>query len=473
MGRDRNGTSASSARKRETPLRELLADNLPPQNLDAERAVLGSVLRDNFCMNEVVKTLQVDHFYSAKHRKIFETMRAMFEEAKPIDGLTLGEELAQADALLEVGGAPAILEIVEQTLTAANVGHYSKIVHDKGVIRNLIHTSTEILRDAYEGAGSADDLLEDAEKKIFAIVDRQGAADAVEISLVLSMALDRIDERKKNDGQGVAGIPSGFLDLDELTNGWQNSELIILAARPSMGKTALALNLVEHAAVDHEVPVLVVSLEMSNLELAERLLCSRSKVNGHSLRRGRIGSEEMQDLIHANEELSSSPIFIDDTPGQTMMRITATSRRLKHRRGLGMIIVDYMQLIEADDRKVSRQEQISTISRRLKNLARELQVPVVALSQLNRGAESREGHRPRMSDLRESGSIEQDADVVMLLHRDDAYDPQDNPGQADLILCKQRNGPVGDIKLSFLKDQTRFENFHTEVAPFGDGADGF
>lgn len=460
-------------RSSDRPTRELLADGLPPQNLEAERGVLGAIMRDNACLSDVCRHLHVDNFYSANHQKIYQTMIAMYDEAKPIDVVTLAEELAARQWLLEVGGGTALAELYEETLTAANVDYYSRIVHDKAVLRNLIHVSTEILRDAYENAASADDLLAEAEKRIFAIMEKRVAGDAIEIREVLRRAFDRISERKKREGTTVSGVPTGFVDLDELTNGWQDSELIIVAARPSVGKTALALNLVEHACVDCNLAALFVSLEMSHLELAERLLCSRARVNGHLLRTGRIGSDDMHKLIHTGEELSSSQLFIDDTPGQTMLRIAATARRLKLRPGLRLIVIDYLQLIEADDRSVNRVEQISTISRRLKTLARELRVPVIALSQLNRGVEAREGHRPRMSDLRESGSIEQDADVVALMHRDDAYNPQENPGQADLIIAKQRNGPIGDVKLTFRKEITRFENFHQEITPFGETDNNF
>lgn len=470
MVRKENGSARARTQPASKSARELLAEGVPPQNLEAERAVLGGILRDNSCLPDVVRKLKEDHFYSDKHQRIFSTIVGMFSAGHPVDALTLGEELAKKGWLLDVGGAPAIVELYQEVLTAANVGFYGQIVYEKAILRNLIHTSTEILRDAYESTGSPDELLADAEKKLFKILDDRGSGDAVNVKLVISRAFDRISHRQNREGGSVAGVPSGFFDLDEMTDGWQDSELIIVAARPSMGKTAFALNLVEHATVHGKMPVLFVSLEMSELELAERLLCSFAQVNGHFLRKGRLGSEDMQKLIHAGNELSAAPLFIDDTPGQTMLRISATARRLKMREGLRMVVIDYLQLIEADDKTVSRQEQISTISRRLKNLARELKVPVIALSQLNRGVESREGHRPRMSDLRESGSIEQDADVVALLHRDDAYDPQDNPNTAEVIIAKQRNGPVGDVKLRFEKAFTRFQNFHHEISPFGEGS---
>lgn len=473
MARTHTGKPRRSSSTSEVSTKELLAGAVPPQNLDAERAVLGAVLRDNFVLNDFVARLEVDHFYSAKHQKIYKTMVEMFEEAKPIDVVTLGEELAKKAMLIEIGGAPALLEMYEETLTAANVRYHSNIVYEKGTIRALIHASTEILRDAYEGTTSAEELMADAEKKVFSILEKGVVSGAEDIGSILHKAFDRISERQKNGGGGPTGVPTDFYDLDGMTNGWQNSELIILAARPSMGKTALALNFIEAASVNHNMPCFFVSLEMSQLELAERLLCSRARVNGDLLRKQRLSSDDMQKLIATSAEFSTSPLYIDDTPGQTMLRISATARRLKLRHGLRMIVVDYLQLIEPDDKTASRQEQIGAISRRLKNLARELQVPLIALSQLNRGVEAREGHRPRMSDLRESGSIEQDADVVCLLHRDDFYSREEKPNEAEIIIAKQRNGPVGDVRLTFRKESTRFENFAPELGTHNPSAGEF
>lgn len=468
-----NGSPDRKRKGPTKPLSELLAGSLPPQNLDAERMLLGCVLRDPLVMADLVRSIRPEHFYSDKHQKIFQGMVELFEQGVVIDPVTLGERLSARGTLVEVG-APAIAEIYNQTLTAANFRHYAKLVQEKFVVRNLIHVGNEILRDAYEGTGDADELLSEAEKKIFAIASSRTAGDAVDLGQVLQVAFKRLAERQSKDGQWTGGVPSGFDDLDQLTNGFQDGELIILAARPSVGKTSLAMNFVEHAAVDHKMSVLFISLEMSRLELAERLLCSRAQVNLHFLRKGRLSSDDTRKLIETGDELGSAPIYIDDTAGQTMLRIAGTARRLKARTdkdGLKMIVIDYLQLVEGDERLTSRYEQITQISRRLKNLARDVGVPVIALSQLNRGAESREGHRPRMSDLRESGSIEQDADVVLLLHRDDAYDPSDNPGEADLIIAKQRNGPVGEIKLTFQRELTRFRNHAPEIAVF-DAATG-
>jgi replicative DNA helicase len=456
---------ANGEGEKETGLTELLARGVPPQNQDAERTVLGGILRNNDCLPDVVRKLRSEHFYHGNHQKIYSAIVSMYDQGKPIDAVSLAEELARRKQLKEVGGAPLLLELFNETLTAAHVMHHAEIVFEKYVMRNLIATSTELLRDAYTNTVSADELLADAEKRVFSLLQDRSGREANPIDRVLNDVLTRISARQ--GGKLLGGVPSGFRDLDEMTNGWQRSELIILAARPAVGKTSFALNMVDHAAVVARVPTLMVSLEMSEMELAERMLCSRGRVNSHFVRRGRASKEDIGKLVVAHGELGEAPIFIDDTPGQTMLRIAATARRIKLRHNLGLVVIDYLQLIEADDKRASRVEQIGTISRRLKTLARELNVPVIALSQLNRAVESREGHRPRMADLRESGSIEQDADVVALLHREDAFDPEsENKGQAELILAKQRNGPVGDIKLTFIKELTRFEDHAEEIVAF-------
>jgi replicative DNA helicase len=440
-----------------------LTTGLPPQNLDAERMLLGCVLRDNMVLNELVRMIKVEHFYSDRHQKIYQAMTALTELSKPIDPVTLAEQLNSLGLLVEVGGAPTLIELYQQTLSSANWRHYADVVYEKAVVRNLIHISNDILRDAYEGTSSADDLLQEAERQIMDIASSRSTSETVDIKTALDLAFKRLSDRQRRDGSWTLGVPSGFTDLDQLTNGFQDSELIILAARPSMGKTSLAMNIVEHAAVEHKCTTLFVSLEMSMLELAERLLCSRARVNLQFLRKGRLSGDDTSNMIRAGDELGSAPIFIDDTPGQTMLRIAGTARRLKRSHNLRMVVIDYLQLIEAEDRSSSRQEQISLISRRLKMLAKDLHIPVMALSQLNRSAEQREGHKPRMSDLRESGSIEQDADVVMLLHRPDMYDREEKPNEAEIIIAKQRNGPVGDLRLTFKKELTRFENFAADI----------
>jgi replicative DNA helicase len=468
--RERDGADVNGA-KEAVNVHELLAKGVPPQNIDAERMVLGGILRNNDCLPDVVRRLKDDHFYHPRHQKIYACMVAMYDDGRPVDTVTLVEELSKNKLLKEIGGAPHILELFNETLTAANVMHHADIVFQKAVLRRLIGTGTDLLRDAYGNTSDADELLAEAQKRVFALLEDRSGKDSSSISKVLNEVLTRISARQ--GGAVLGGVPSGFRDLDEMTNGWQPSELVILAARPAVGKTSFALNMVDFAAVEAKVPTLVVSLEMSETELAERMLCARARVNSHHVRRGRASKEDIKKLLEAHAQLAAAPIFIDDQPGQTMLRIAASARRLKLREKLGLVIVDYLQLIEPDDKRANRVEQIGAISRRLKMLAREIEVPVIALSQLNRSVESREGHRPRMADLRESGSIEQDADVVALLHREDAFNPDsDKKGQAELILAKQRNGPVGDVALTFIKELTRFQDFAPDIANFPVEASG-
>ncbi|HZT82177.1 MAG TPA: replicative DNA helicase [Gemmataceae bacterium] len=441
------------------PEREL-TDRLPPQNLDAERSVLGSMLRDNGMIGDVVQIVQAHHFYLDAHQKIYEAItKGLYERGHPADLVTLAEYLKEQKQLEDVGSYAYLAELWDAAPTSANAEYYARIVRDKGLIRSLIHASTEILRDAYDQARPADELLEGAERKVFEIAQMGVTGQTYTLQQVLTEAYDRIDQRHQHGHQDLSGIPTGFLDLDEMTAGLQNSELIIVAARPSCGKTAFALGLARHIAVEERLPVFFVSLEQSRIELAERLLCCQARVDSHKLRKGHLGADDMQKLIEAGDVLSKAKLFIDDTPGQGMLRIAANARRLKMRHGLRIVFIDYLQLIEPENRRDPRQEQVAQISRRLKFLARELQVPVVALAQVNRSSEDRQDHRPRLADLRESGSIEQDADTVMLLHRPEMYEPGQHENIIEILIAKQRNGPTGDITLTFLKQFMRFENY--------------
>jgi replicative DNA helicase len=362
-----------------------------------------------------------------------------------------------------------LAEITGSVPHAANGKYYAEIVRQKSINRKLIECATEIIRDGYSNEFTGEQLLEAAEKKVFGIAEDQVRGEVVEINEVLSQAMDRIMTRADSP-HAVPGISSGFVDLDDLTWGFEPGQLIIVAGRPSMGKTALALNLAEHVAVNLKVPVLFVSLEMGHMEIADRLLSSRSGVDGHNLRTGRgLGHDQVKALGRAFQELGQGQILIDDTPTRNMLQIAASARRLRHRKNIGLIMVDYIQLIDSEDSRDSRQEQIAKISRQLKALARELPVPVIALSQLNRAVESREDRRPRMADLRESGAIEQDADMVLLIHRPEYYDVNDQPGIGEVIVAKNRNGRTGNVKLTFLKHLTRFDNLATVVEPFDSG----
>ena len=432
---------------------------LPPQNLDAERGVLGSVLLINEAIDEVGESLRAEHFYHDSHQKIYAAVHDLYENnIRGIDPVTLAEELEKRGELEEIGGAAYIIEILDSVPHAAHVRYYAGIVREKWIQRTLISTCTEILSECYEPEGAVDELLQASERKIFSIVEQQEDTSNIAIGEILMEAFTRIDERINKDG-GVSGVTTGFTDLDHQTTGLQPTELVILAARPSMGKTALVCNIAEAIArVDHK-GVMLFSLEQSNLELAERFLCITARVNGHDLRTGNLSNEQRDLLTTASDELHNLPLFIDDKPARTMSQISAISRRQHRKEPLGAIIIDYLQLIEPEDKRVPREQQIASISRRLKFLAKELNVPVIALSQLNRGVELREDKRPRLADLRESGSIEQDADKVMFLHRPDAYDPNDRPGEAEIVIAKHRNGPTGIVKLTWRKEFMRFEDY--------------
>jgi replicative DNA helicase len=439
-----------------------LFDRSPPHSMEAEKGVLGSLLLDPRMCDDVALAVRPDDFYSPSHRKLFEHMLDMHNAGKHIDLTLLIERLRSAGEFDMVGGTPFLIDIVENVPTAANAVWYAKIVSEKAVVRELIHASTEILRDAYEQSADPRELLAQSEAKIFAILEEKGGGEVHAMNNVLNEAMLRIDDRI-NRGGGIGGISTGLSDLDTQTGGLHDSELIILAARPSMGKTALATTIAENVAFNDKNPVLFVSLEMSRLELAERMLCSRGKINGQNLRNGILSQSERRKLIEASSELSESPIFIDDAPNRTMTEISAAARRLKRRSGLKLIVIDYLQLIEPDNSKDQRQEQVSKIARRLKGMARELKVPVLCLSQLNRQTEASKDNIPKLSHLRESGAIEQDADVVMFVHREEYYatDPAEKErlrGKAELIIAKQRNGPIGNVPVSWLQNFTRFEN---------------
>jgi replicative DNA helicase len=417
------------------------------------------MLRDNSVIGDVLQIIRTDNFYLDAHQKICQAIITLYDRGHPVDLVVLAEELKNRKQVEEIGGYPYLAQLWDTAPTAANAEYYSRIVRDKAIVRHLIHSSNEVLRDAYDQCMPADELLESAERKILDIAEMGITGQTFTLAQALTEAYDRIDTRQQNDQTSISGLPTGFIDLDEKTAGLQNSELIIMAARPSHGKTALAMNVARYVAVEDNQPVFVVSLEQSRIELAERLLCCQARVDSHKLRKGHLSSEDMQKLIEAGGTLRNAPLFIDDTPGQGMLRIAANARRLKLREKIKLVVIDYLQLIEPDNRRDNRQEQVANISRRLKFLARELQIPVMALAQVNRSSEDRTDHKPRLADLRESGSIEQDADTVMLLHRPEMYEPGQHEGILEIHIAKQRNGPTGEVSLTFLKQFMRFENF--------------
>jgi len=464
-----NGTARDGNGAHGKPDGSVLGDRLPPQNLDAERGVLGAILLDNDVLHDVIAILSIDDFYRDAHQVVYRAIRDMYDEGKAVDAVTLADELVRRGQYKQIGGDDLLAEIANSVPHAANARYHADIVRQKSVSRQLIQTSTDLIRDGYSNMFTSQQLLDTAEAKIFAIREDQIKGELHELKVVLEQAMTRISTRAE-EKHPVSGVSSGFIDLDDVTNGFHSDQLIILAARPSMGKTAMALNICDHAAINTKVPTLLVSLEMGRLEIGERLLCARSRVDGHKLRTGRgLDYRELNKLGKAFGEMQSSPIFIDDTPARNMLEIMAMARRLKLRQDIGMIVIDYIQLIDAEEQRDSRQEQIAKISRRLKTLARELRIPVIALSQLNRAVENREDRRPRMADLRESGAIEQDADIVLLLHRPEYYDANDQPGIAEVIVAKNRSGPTGTVKMTFVKNLTRFENVASIAEPIDEG----
>lgn len=432
-----------------------VADRLPPQDLEAERSVLGSLMVASETIDDVLPVVQSRHFYSENHQKVFAVIHEMYEAGiRGIDAVTLGHELARRGYLEQIGGPAYLVQLLEAVPHAAHAVYYANIVRDRWLQRQLIEACTESLREVYHSGDETDDVLSRAEQRVFAILEDQAGTNRMAIADILQDTFNRIFERMDQEGT-LSGLHTGFHGLDDKISGFQASELLILAARPSMGKTALVCNFALAAAQQNNA-VLLFSLEQSRLELAERLLCICGKIDGHRLRQGALEEAEQFHLMEARTELQSMPIFIDDTAGRTMSQVAAVARRLKRRHDLKIVIIDYLQLIESEEKNVSREQQISTITRRLKFLAKDLAIPVIALAQLNRAVEQREDKRPRLADLRESGAIEQDADVVMFLHRPDAYDPSDRPGEADLIVAKNRSGPVGTVPLTWLKEMLKF-----------------
>lgn len=438
-------------------------DHQPPHALEAEMCVLASMMLDKELIGEIAGHIDGEAFFQADHQIIFDVLLKLYEQNRPIDVILLREELAKRQLLEEVGGSAYLGKILEKLPSAAHGLHYAGVVREKAILRQLIAASNEVLRDAYAPHDSAERLLDKAEKRIFGIAEKKIGKAMVSIESVLHEVFEAIESK------GQRGLETGFFELDDMMNGLQNGEMIIVAARPSMGKTALAMNMIEHISADTLLPTAVFSLEMSKQQLAQRMLCSRGKIDAHKLRKGMLQSHEYAHLANVVGELAKAPIWVDDTPGLTPLNLHAKARRLKLQHGIKCIMIDYMQLMDNPGPE-SRQQQISEISRGIKAVARELNVPVICLSQLNRAAEGRDGHRPRMSDLRESGSIEQDADVIMLLHREDYYrmsEPDFQPDNiAEVIIAKQRNGPTGTVKLTFDSRTTRFKNLAGGAEPF-------
>lgn len=454
-----------------------ILDRLPPHSLEAEKGVLGSIFLDPNLCDDVVGILRPADFYADAHQKLFAHVVAMHDEGKRVDATLVLERLRTTGDLEAIGGPAYLAEVLHSVPHAANAVYYAEIVRDKATLRALIHASTEILRDAYEPTLDPQEMVGRAEQTIFAVHDERTTDQVINAHDLMIAALDRIDARL--DHREGVGIPTGFHDIDEKTGGLHDSELVVLAARPSVGKTALATNIAEYVAIEAKVPTLFVSLEMARLELAQRMLCSQGRIDANKFRSGFISKEERQKLIVASGRLSQAPLWIDDTPSRTCSEIAACARRLKRREKLGLVVIDYMQLIQPDDPRDPRQEQVAKMARRLKCLARELKVPVLCLAQLNRRAdEGKDSHRPKLSQLRESGAIEQDADVVMFIWRDwetpEEAREKGKEGVVNVSIAKQRNGPTGDVELAWFDKYTRFENLAQKpYEEFGDAQEDF
>jgi replicative DNA helicase len=441
-----------------------LGDKVPPQNIEAEQSVLGSILIEQDAIAKVVEILSPESFYRDAHKRIFRAAMVLYEKGEAVDLVTAAEELRRQGSLDASGGAAYLTSLANSVPTAANVEYYAKIVEEKAVLRNLIQSATQIVTSGYENKEDAEAVLDRAEQLIFDISQKRSVKSYSPLKSVLVDAFDKIEHLYNNKG-GVTGVPTGFRELDMITSGLQSSEFIVVAARPSMGKTVLCLNIARNAAVNHNVPVVIFSLEMAKEQLAQRMLCAEAGVDGQRLRTGYLTESDWPKLSAALGRLSDAPVFIDDTPGISVMEMRGKARRIKAEHGLGLVVIDYMQLMQNLSRRhENRQQEISDISRSLKSLARELDVPVVALSQLSRAVESRQDKRPMLSDLRESGAIEQDADVVAFIYRDDYYNPEsEKQNIAELIIAKQRNGPTGLVELYFHKELSRFDNLERQI----------
>lgn len=442
------------------------SDRIPPQSIEAEMSVLGSMFLDREATGKAIEILDESAFYKDIHRIIYLAAISLYEKSEPVDIITLTEELTRQKQLEQIGGSYYLTELAESVPSAANVEYHAKIVLEKSLLRKLINVGNNISLEGYSPEKEVFDIIDKAEQAIFSLAEKRLQKGFLDINPIMHETFEQIEKLHSKEG-GISGVASGFKKLDEMTAGFHNSEFIVIAGRPSMGKTALALNIARNAALDNDVCIGILSLEMANYQLGMRLLCSEARVNAHSLRTGKLSKNDWPKLSEAVGKLSASKIFIDDSPNLGILEIRAKARRLKNEKNLGLLIIDYLQLVQGPSSE-GRQQEISAISRSLKALAKELDIPVIALSQLSRAVEQRGGDkRPVLSDLRESGAIEQDADLVLFIYRPevykDIYDDEGNSleGIAEIIIGKQRNGPIGTVKLAFIEDYSKFENLDT------------
>lgn len=438
---------------------------IPPHNLEAEQAVIGCMLLDSDVIPTVTEFLRGEDFYRDDHKEIYESIIDLSEKAQPIDIITVSEQLKLRGTLENVGGLDYLTIVTSVVPTTSNARYYTKIVEEKALLRRLIKASSEIVNMGYEASEDAVYVLDRAEKSIFDIMQKRNTQGFTHIKDVLMDTFNRLEELY-NSKSYITGIPTGFTDMDYKMAGLQNSDLVLIAARPGMGKTAMALNIAQYAAVHSKVPVAIFNLEMSKDQLVNRMLCSEVMVDSHRMRTGKLEDDDWHKIAKALGPLSEAPIYIDDTPGISVMDIRAKCRRLKLEKNLGLVVIDYLQLMQGRGKTENRQQEVSEISRSLKILAKELNIPVVTMSQLSRGPESRTDHRPMLSDLRESGAIEQDADIVMFLYRDDYYNPDtEKKNIAEVIIAKHRNGSTGTIELRWFGEYTKFANLKKDEYP--------
>ena len=445
-----------------------LDPKIPPQNIDAEMSLIGAILIDTDAIVRVADSIDITDFYDERHQRIFEAVKRLYERHRPIDVLTLSNQLRDDGFLEVVGGASYLTELTNYVPTAAHAEHYAEIVADKSLRRRLIKASQDIVGIGYDEARPVKEIIEEAEVELFQVSQRHVKQDIESIESILATSFERLDELHKGGG-GVRGVPTGFKDLDNIIAGWQKSDLVVLAARPAMGKSVLALNFAHKVATKAEMPVLYFSLEMSKDQLVDRMLAMESGVDAWNIRTGSLSNDDWERISTAMGTLAEAPIYIDDTAGITVSDLRTKARREQHKRQLGLIIVDYLQLMSGGSRygsESNRVQEISEISRGLKSIARELNVPVIALSQLSRSVESRSPQIPQLSDLRESGSIEQDADMVMFIYRDEYYNPEntEKPNVADILIRKHRNGPIGNVELFFDANKQIFKSLDRKIS---------
>ncbi|GAA2176382.1 replicative DNA helicase [Agrococcus versicolor] len=447
---------------------EYRRDRTPPHDILAEQSALGGMMLSKDAIADCIEVVRGPDFYLPKHELVYEAILSLYSHGEPADVIAVSDELQKAGQLSRVGGVEYLYSLTSVVPTAANAGYYSTIVAEKAVLRRLVEAGTRIVQMGYASEGEVVDLVNNAQAEVYAVNGGQQSEDYVPLSVAMVSAIEEIEAAKGLDGQ-MTGVPTGFRQLDELTNGFHPGQLIIVAARPGFGKSTIALDFSRSAAIKNDVPTCFFSLEMSKSEIAMKLLSAESSIHHHKMRKGSIESRDWTTLAQVRGRINDAPLYIDDSPNLTLVEIRAKCRRLKQQIGLGMVVVDYLQLMTSGKKVESRQQEVSEFSRSLKLLAKELQVPVIALSQLNRGPEQRADKKPAVSDLRESGSLEQDADMVILLHREDAYAPDIRPGEADIIVGKHRGGPTATIAVSFQGHLARFVDMASDGPSFGGG----